>query len=62
MSPNLTLTLDKFVSPAFVAIKGHLISKCLFGIFNSPKKGTKTFDFTTMAPQVEMFLFVFWEN
>ena len=28
--------------------KGQLISKCLFGIFNSPKKGTKKFDFTTI--------------
>jgi hypothetical protein len=24
--------------------KGHLISKCLFGVFNSPKKQTKQFD------------------
>ena len=24
------------------AAKGQLISKCLFGVFNSPKKGTKT--------------------
>ena len=29
--------------------KGQLISKCLFGIFNSPKKWTKKFDFTTMV-------------
>ena len=42
--------------------KGQLISECLFGIFNSPKKRTKQFDFTTLAPQVELFLFVFWEN
>ena len=42
--------------------KGQLISKCLFGIFNSPKKRTKKFDFTTMVPQVELFSFVFWEN
>ena len=35
--------------------KGQLISKCLFGIFNSPKKRTKKFDFTTtMVPQVEL--------
>jgi hypothetical protein len=26
--------------------KSQLISKCLFGIFNSPKKRTKKFDFT----------------
>ena len=42
--------------------KGQLISKCLFGIFNSSKKRTKKFDFTTMATQVELFSFVFWEN
>ena len=35
--------------------KGHLISKCLFGIFNSPQKRTKKFDFTIMVPQVELF-------
>ena len=28
--------------------KGQLISKCLFGIFNSPKNPTKKFDFTTI--------------
>ena len=42
--------------------KGQLISKCLFGIFNFPKKQTKQLDFTTMVPQVELFLFIFWEN
>ena len=42
--------------------KGQLISKCLFGIFNSPKKRTKKFDFTTVVPQVELFSFIFWEN
>ena len=46
----------------FIASKGQLISKCLFGIFNSPKKRTKKFDFTTMVPQIELFSFVFWEN
>ena len=28
-------------------LKGQLISKCLFVIFNSPKKRIKKFDFTT---------------
>ena len=37
------------------ATKGQLISKCLFGIFNSPKTRTKKIDFTTMVPQVELF-------
>ena len=35
--------------------KGQLISKCVCGFFNSPKKRTKIFDFTTMVPQVELF-------
>ena len=30
----------------YVCTKGQLISKCLFGTFNSPKKRTKKFDFT----------------
>ena len=38
--------------------KGQLISKCPFGNFNSPKKWTKKFDFTSMALQVELFLFI----
>ena len=42
--------------------KGQLISKCLFGIFNSSRKKPTKFDFTTMVLQVKMFLFVFWEN
>ena len=42
--------------------KGQLISKCIFGIFKSPKKHMIKFDFTTMVPQVELFLFIFWEN
>ena len=42
--------------------KGQSISKCFFGMFNSPKKRTKKFDFTTNVPQVELFLFVLWEN
>ena len=29
------------------AVKGQLISKCFFGIFNPPKKRTKKFNFTT---------------
>ena len=42
--------------------KGQLISKCLISILNFPKKQTKKFDFTTMVPQVELFLLVFREN
>ena len=40
----------------------QLFLKYLFGIFNSPKKQTKKFDFTTMVSQVKLFSFIFWEN
>ena len=46
----------------FDCSKGQLISKSLFGIFNSPKKRTKKFGFKNMVPQVKLFSFVFWEN
>ena len=39
--------------------KGQLISKCLFGIFNSPKKRTKKVDF---IPQVKLFRLFFGES
>ena len=42
-----------------VPFKGQLISKCIFGILNSPKKWTKKLNFTTMVPQVKLFLFFF---
>ena len=42
-----------------VITKGQLISKCPFGVFNSPKKTTEQFDFTTMVPQVELFQLFF---
>ena len=45
-----------------LSAKSQLISKCLFGIFNSPKNQQKKFDFTIMVPQVELFSFVLWEN
>ena len=38
-----------FISSQFHP-KGQSISKCRFGIFNSPKKQTKKMDFTTMVP------------
>ena len=49
------------VSTSTNSTKGQLISKCLFGIFNSSQKQMKEFDLavTTMVPQVELFLFVF---
>ena len=45
--------------PVQPKLKGNLTSKCLFGIFNSPKKIMKKWDFTPMVPQVELFPFVF---
>ena len=42
--------------------KGQLISKCIFGVFNSPEKRTKKFNFTTMLPEVELFLLFFLEE
>ena len=38
--------------------KGQLISKCLFGIFNSPKKRTKKFDFNTYYGTSSQIVFV----
>ena len=53
-------SLHHFDSEIFqTQINGEIVN---FEIFNSPKKQTKKIDFTTMAPQVELFLFVFWEN
>ena len=41
----------KFLNFLTFLTKGQLISKCLFGIFNSPKtKRRKKFDFITMIP------------
>ena len=54
--------LPTYVKARRVEIKGQLISKCPFGAFNSSKKRTKEFDFTTMIPQDELFSFVFWKN
>ena len=45
-----------------IDVKGQLISKCLLGVFNTPEKLKKKFDFTTMVPQVDLFSFVFWRK
>ena len=55
----LLLTLKSLLQ---YLVKGQLISKGLFGILNSSKKRMKKFDLTTMIPQVDLFLFVFWKN
>ena len=44
--------LDSFIPG--LATKGQLISKCLFGVFNSPKKRTKTIQLEV----VKLHLFV----
>ena len=38
------------------------VNQGVLDILNSPKKGTKEFDFTTMIPQIDLFSFVFWEK
>ena len=43
-------------------VKGQLISKWFFGSSISSKKRTNKFDSTTMMPQVDLFLFVFWRK
>ena len=44
----MTLRLLEFFIWIFYSAKGQLISKCLFGIFDSPKKSKENkIDFTT---------------
>ena len=43
-------------------VKGQVIPKCLFGIFNSSKKQKNKINQTTILPQVELFSFIFWKN
>ena len=40
----------------FELSKGQLISKCLFGVFNSPKKQTKTIQLEVPNSKVKFFL------
>ena len=46
----------------FGKTKGQLISEGLFNILNSSKKQTKTFNLTTMIPQVDLFFVHFLEE
>ena len=46
------------ISSVLIHTKGQLISKCLFGIFNCPKKWTKKFDFTTNYGTSSRIVFV----
>ena len=38
-----------------ISVKGQLISKCLFGVFNSPKKERKQFNLGYHSSKVEFF-------
>ena len=58
---DFNLQIQNDFQPILI-FKGQLISKYLFGIFNSPKKRMKKFNFTTMIPQVDLFSFVFLEE
>ena len=61
MINNSTFEKIKKVENTFSPIlaKGQLISKCLFGVFNSPKK---QFDLRYHSSKVEFFYPFFWEN
>ena len=49
-------------SRVLAVTKGQLISKCPYGVFNSSKNERKYLTFSTIIPQVELFLFIFWKN
>ena len=54
---------EYFDSFQMALFKGRLISKGLFGFFDSPKKRTKNFCPSTQAmAKINIFKFVFWEN
>ena len=61
-NPVKDVNLFMYARVEKMASKGQLFSKGFFGILNSPKKRTKKIDFTSMIPQVDLFLFVFWEK
>ena len=42
--------------------KGQLILKPFFGYLQFFQRTNKKIDLTTMAPQVELFSFVFWKK
>jgi hypothetical protein len=50
---------DEIFTIDLTLCKGQFILKYPFGIFNSLKKRTKKFDFTTTVPQVQFFSFIF---
>jgi hypothetical protein len=47
-----------FKSENYLRAKGQLISKYLFGIFNSPKRRTKNLNFSTMVHTSNPIVFV----
>ena len=51
-----------FVGSWVISFKGQIISKWFFVSLISSKNRTKEFDFTTIIPQVDLFLSVFKKN
>ena len=54
--------IDSYSDFAWSSGKGQIISKWFLVPLISSKKRTKEFDFTTMIPLVDLFLFVFWRK
>ena len=56
------VTVSDVVTRKSRSSKGQLISKWFFGFIDFLQKITNELDFTTMIPQVELFLLVSLEN
>ena len=59
---NTVAEISKSCPKIITVSKGQKKSKCFFQADISLKKQTNEFDFTTMIPQVNLFLFVFWRK
>ena len=55
-----TLLVDLKFSIVILVAKGHLISKCLYGIFNSPNKRTKILTLLLWYLKSNCFCSFFW--
>ena len=56
MTPNRTQSKKLSCCKQKNRTKGQLSSKCLFGVFNSPKKRKKQFDLRYHSSKVEFFV------
>ena len=56
------LIVEMLLTLGRVLVKGQIVSKGNFVIFNSSKKWTKIFDLTTIVTQVKFFSFVFFRR